>query len=59
MAMSDGRTPAGLVHGTGRELVEPDWDPLECAALADVLAGRRFTGAADTTVSHTEFQQYS
>jgi len=30
---------AGLVHGMGKELVEPDWDPLTSAEVHQVLAG--------------------
>jgi Ser/Thr protein kinase RdoA (MazF antagonist) len=31
--------PAGLVHGMGKELVEPDWYPLTSAEVHEVLAG--------------------
>ncbi|HEY6274903.1 MAG TPA: hypothetical protein VIX86_01095, partial [Streptosporangiaceae bacterium] len=36
--------PAGLVHGMGKELVEPDWPPLTGAEAGAVLA--RFPGLA-------------
>lgn len=36
--------PAGLVHGMGKELVEPDWPPLTDDEAAAVLAG--FPGLA-------------
>ena len=46
-------TAAGLVHGMGTELVEPDWPPLTSAELTTVLArypqaGLPGTGAART-----------
>ena len=30
--------PAGLVHGMGKELVEPDWSPLTSMEVRTVLA---------------------
>ena len=30
--------PAGLVHGMGKELAEPDWSPLTSAEVRTVLA---------------------
>ena len=30
--------PAGLVHGMGKELVEPDWTPAHQRGTAPVLA---------------------
>ena len=32
------RAPAGLVHGMGKELAEPDWSPLTSAEVHAVLA---------------------
>jgi Ser/Thr protein kinase RdoA (MazF antagonist) len=39
--------PAGLVHGMGKELVEPDWPPLTDAEASAVLA--RFPGLGGRT----------
>ncbi len=41
--------PAGLVHGMGKELVEPDWPPLTDGEASSVLA--RFPGLARSTPS--------
>jgi Ser/Thr protein kinase RdoA (MazF antagonist) len=39
-----GQPPAGLVHGMGKELVEPDWAPLTGDEVSAVLS--RYTGRA-------------
>lgn len=36
--MSGSAAPAGLVHGMGKELVEPDWSPLTADEVSTVLA---------------------
>ncbi len=41
-------TAAGLVHGMGTELVEPDWPPLTSAELTAVLAGYPQAGPPGT-----------
>ena len=33
-----GQPPAGLVHGMGKELVEPDWAPLTGDEVSAVLS---------------------
>jgi Ser/Thr protein kinase RdoA (MazF antagonist) len=43
--------PAGLVHGMGKELVEPDWPPLTDGEASAVLA--RFPGLASTGTAAT------
>jgi Ser/Thr protein kinase RdoA (MazF antagonist) len=49
--MSGQPAPAGLVHGMGKELVEPDWSPLTGAEMDAVLAsyaGHAAGGTAGT-----------
>ena len=37
--MTDRAAAAGLVHGMGKGLVEPDWSPLTGEEASAVLAG--------------------
>jgi Ser/Thr protein kinase RdoA (MazF antagonist) len=46
--MTGQSAPAGLVHGMGKELVEPDWAPLTGDEVSSVLA--RYDGAAPRAV---------
>jgi Ser/Thr protein kinase RdoA (MazF antagonist) len=44
--------PGGLlVHGMGKELAEPDWDPLADREVGAVLAGYRLPGPAGAAVT--------
>lgn len=43
--MSESRAPAGLVHGMGKDLVEPDWNPLTSEEVTAVLTRYDWCGA--------------
>jgi Ser/Thr protein kinase RdoA (MazF antagonist) len=46
--MSDRAAAAGLVHGMGKELAEPDWSPLTGPEVSAVLAGYGPPGGASS-----------
>ena len=44
-------SPAGLVHGMGKELVDPDWHPLTSGEVHEVLAGYRPPGPVGDVIT--------